>query len=203
MQISWQGVAVFALVVVGAVVAGVFGDPDVARILGGLAGGLLLRFGAIGKREGSASDRGSLVGIVLLLALAGCGGGPPPEVQSALSVTARALVVVDERLTPRYRGMDDLCDVGTRTHAEHDHCMRDWDTAGHALIGSRSALLVAETSLDTWEQSGEGFGPAAMCLATAISELLEGLEAVRVPIPETLGQALGLLRPLVAGRCES
>ena len=71
MQISWQGVAVFALVVVGAVVAGVFGDPDVARILGGLAGGLLLRFGAIGKREGSASDRGSLVGIVLLLALAG------------------------------------------------------------------------------------------------------------------------------------
>jgi len=49
MKISWQGVALVALLVAGAVVAGMWGPLELATGLLGLAAGLVPKFGALGR----------------------------------------------------------------------------------------------------------------------------------------------------------
>jgi hypothetical protein len=51
MQISWQAVALVALLVAGAVVAGLWGPLELATALAGLAAGLVPRFGMLGRGE--------------------------------------------------------------------------------------------------------------------------------------------------------
>ena len=49
LKISWQGVALVAVVVAAAVLVGLYGPAELALILAGLAGGLVPRAGAVSR----------------------------------------------------------------------------------------------------------------------------------------------------------
>lgn len=51
MKINWQWVVIVALMVGGALGALALGDSVLAASLGGLAGGLLLEAGAVGRKQ--------------------------------------------------------------------------------------------------------------------------------------------------------
>lgn len=46
-RISWPGVAMFGLAATAAVLVALFGPADIAKVLAGVAGGLLVRVGAV------------------------------------------------------------------------------------------------------------------------------------------------------------
>lgn len=46
-KLDWPGVVAFGLTIVAAVVIGLYVDMEAATLLAGLAGGLLLKFGAL------------------------------------------------------------------------------------------------------------------------------------------------------------
>lgn len=48
LKLDWPGVAVFAVAVIAAVVVGIWVDLEAAKVVAGIAGGLLLKIGAVG-----------------------------------------------------------------------------------------------------------------------------------------------------------
>jgi len=138
-----------------------------------------------------------------MLALVGC-GGPPSEIQSALSITSRALVVVDEELSPRADAAGLECEDSSETLAEWRGCFRGWKTADAALTNAGRALRLAQLARDGWEQGSDSgsFFAAVPCLLVALEELAEGLEGLGVEIPEEITGALGLIGALGGGSCD-
>ncbi|MHC4093696.1 MAG: hypothetical protein ACYSVY_26075, partial [Planctomycetota bacterium] len=138
-----------------------------------------------------------------LLALLGC-GGPPSEVQTALSVTARALVVVDEELAPRVASAGSECEDSSESLAEWRDGFRGWATASDALVATGQALRLAQLARDGWEQGADsgGFFDAVPCLLAALEELAEGLVGLGVEIPEEVASALTVVGVLGVGSCD-
>jgi hypothetical protein len=141
---------------------------------------------------------------LVVLLLVGCGGGPPPEVQSALSVSAHGLEAIDGVLAPRYDEAAAECYDGSETRAAYDACAEPWDIAADARRMVEHTLRAAQLSHDAWATGADDDGPflvAAACLAAALTELAEALGAVGVDMPPDLSSALALVQPYATGVC--
>jgi hypothetical protein len=120
---------------------------------------------------------------------------PMEKARFSLSTTAQAVVAVDRIVAPRYAAA-----VGAE-HADPETIVR-WNRAVEALLLTRSALLVAEATLDAVEAGEDHDIRATMgCVVVAVTRLIEALPTVGIDLPEALVMTLNLLGNM-AGTCE-
>lgn len=55
-KLDWPGVVAFGVALTAAVLVGIFVDIDAAKVIGGLAGGLLVKVGAVGLGGGQEPE---------------------------------------------------------------------------------------------------------------------------------------------------
>jgi hypothetical protein len=117
MKLDLYGTIALGVVVLAATTCAIFEQKDFALFLGGLATGLLAKFGAVG---GPKSGPPTAVLAVLALLLAGC---------------APAVLVADDTLT-------EVCDAaGDEIDAEHERGELTTEQAECAVLGVRRACL--------------------------------------------------------------
>lgn len=117
MTISWQWMVIVIVLVVACVVAAVLGEDVIAGTLGGFAGGLLTKGGAIGRKSGASTAVAAVLALVLLF---GC---------------TPAVLVADTTLA-------EVCDAaGDEIDAEHERGELTTDQAECAVLGLQRACL--------------------------------------------------------------
>ncbi len=124
---------------------------------------------------------------------------PPDAAQRALSVTARALVEVDEAAAPAYGSAHAEALEESETREEYAAMMEPWNRLEEGLRLARVALLSAQESLDAWQSTSEAasFRTALPGLVGALRGVLLHLGAVGVEAPEGIDQALALIGALL------
>lgn len=141
--------------------------------------------------------RGVLVAFFasLLLWCQACSATPMQRARTVISVSAQAVVAVDRVLAPRYAAA-----VGAA--ATDPETARRYNAVVESLLLTRSALLVAEATLDAVDAGEDHDLRGVMgCVVTALLHLIEALPTVDVDVPESLTMALGLLGSF-SGACE-
>lgn len=117
----------------------------------------------------------------------GCSLTPMERARTTISVSAEAVVAVDRIVTPRYAA---ALGAGNANPAE----LARWERVAETLILTRSAILVAEASLDAIEAGGDGdVSRVLACVAASVLRLVDALPEVGVELPEALTLVLGLL----------
>lgn len=146
----------------------------------------------------------ALAAFVLVLGIVSClggCGGAPRAARTAIDVTARELVLVDQEAAVRYTAAADAALEASTSLDQYRRSMAKWDRVAAAIRSTRSALLVADRALDTWDQSEHGARAALGCLADALHMLADALTEAGVPIPSKLLDVLAL-GTTVLGACE-
>lgn len=139
---------------------------------------------------------------VTLLVLAGGCGGAPKQVRTALDVTATALVATDRIVADQYDARADSARAQSTTWAEYDEHMAGLNRAEAALRQTHTALLVAQSSVNAWDEGAAKDAKGALaCVAEAVSELVASLDAAHIPVPSQVTTVLSLA-PVFVGQCE-
>lgn len=131
--------------------------------------------------------------LVAVLFVFGC-GGVPKGARETLTVSARALLVVDGVTATRYtEAAEQALHEATSLANYHDR-MAPWDAAEEAIRDAKAALLVAEQALDAWDSTGDkkSFQEAAKVLARTLATVADVLTDVGIVLPSTLQTALNL-----------
>lgn len=114
--------------------------------------------------------------------------------RTALDVTSRALVEVDNAIAPAYhdyaeRQLSEAADL-----ADYQHRMERWNHVEEAARVAHEALLAAQSGLDAG--GADGVLPILGCLSDGLGNLSNALAAVGVRLPPKMRRALELLREL-------
>lgn len=142
-----------------------------------------------------AAAIGWLLALVVYSTMCGCGATPMQRARTTLAVTADAVVAVDRILAPRYAAV-------FGADAVDPDVARRWNAAVESLMLTRSALLIAEVSLDAVEAGqDEDYRGVFGCVVSAVQNLLEALPSVGVDPPEALTMVMSLLSSFAA-TCE-
>jgi hypothetical protein len=138
---------------------------------------------------------GWFLALVVYSTMCGCGATPMQRARTTLAVTADAVVAVDRVLAPRYA-------AALGADAVDPDVVRRWNGAVEALLLTRSALLVAEATLDAVENGQDAdYRGVFGCVVSAVQRLLEALPTVGVDPPEALTMVMSLLSSFAA-TCE-
>lgn len=134
-----------------------------------------------------------------LLAALGClcfwlaYGCSPRAAQAVLSTTSRAVVEVDRTTAGVYAERRVVCRDASASWADYDDCM---EAANHVEEGLRAAtrgLHAGQAAVDAWRHGGEEDWPGlAACIASALSKILAGAEALEIEIPRLVNRAISL-----------
>ncbi len=125
-----------------------------------------------------------------------CVGTPMQRGRTVISASAQAVVAVDRIMAPRYAAVMGASVVDPEV-------VQRWNRAVESLLLTRSAILVAEATLDAVDAGEEHDLRGVMgCIVVALQRLIEALPTVGVDVPATLTMALGLLGSF-AGSCEA
>lgn len=136
MTISWQWMVIVIVLVVACVVAAVLGEDVIAGTLGGFAGGLLTKGGAIGRKSSAAAAA------LLALVLAGCGSSAAyGAVAGVCEAHEAALEAACDSTGPSAPGRNDgQCtgEMSTEEYREALQCTTDICDAIQARIDAGS-----------------------------------------------------------------
>lgn len=128
---------------------------------------------------------------LLSLVLCTACGGAPKAARTALSITAVAVVRTDEVVAIRYTAAANSALSSATSLEDYRDRMAGWDTVERALRGSRAALLIAQSALDTWDDAGEGqWLGAAACLSASLRGIHAAIIALAITVPDELLAAL-------------
>jgi hypothetical protein len=125
----------------------------------------------------------------------GCAMTPMQKARFALATTGEAVVAADRIIAPRYAAA-----LGAAT--THPETIRRFNVAVESLLLARSALFIAEASLDAVEAGADDDIRGVMgCVVTAVQRLIDTLPDIGVEVPEALTMVMSLLGAF-AGTCE-
>lgn len=154
-----------------------------------------LRPSAKAKRPGPGLGTSALTGIViglLAVGMVGCGGRAERATRTALSVSAHALLTVDEAAVAEIRAVELRC-VEAPSYVEWRACMEPAYRLTKALGATQHALLAAEGAVDV--KGADGLLGTAGCVSAALDDVRQALRALDLPIP---GEVMGALETLSA-----
>lgn len=140
-------------------------------------------------------------------------GGPPRWAQGAASTAAMAVESSSDITAPflerdARRIADDLRLempelVGEPFMNEWRRRTIAWKRVADAHSGAASWLRMLQRAIDVWDHGGESdFMALAPCLLGSLGKLVDALEAVDVPIPESLTEAIKSLDRFGSSLCE-
>lgn len=149
------------------------------------------RHQAEGEEAGEAVKH-LLLASTLLVALltSACSGGAVQQAQQMIRYSGYAIRDVDTEVAPHYREAHEAALAASPTSDAYHLAMRPWDAVESGLRISYSAFLAADQAI---EATGKlPLLSRVACLVASLATVLHVLVDVRLPIPPSLTQALGL-----------
>lgn len=156
---------------------------------------------------GRSARGGQPPGVTLLLpllvvlgasTLSACGASSEARTRTALDAAARAVVSADVLGAEEFIARSAACYDEPTLEAWYE-CMRPAFRLEEALRGARAALYAAEATVDAL--GSDGWLQAAPCVAKALGDLSDALEAFGVPLPRDLANLLEVAQS-VGGLCD-
>lgn len=120
-------------------------------------------------------------------------GCSPRAAQRVLSATSHAVVEVDRTTAEVYAERRVVCRDASASWAEYDACMEAANAVEEGLRAATRGLHAGQAAVDAWRHGGEEDWPElAACIASALSQILDGARALEIEIPRLVNRAISL-----------